>query len=284
VKYYSFQFTIALTLHIICLTILQKLDLAIGFKLTILSFSYLTAGMILALIKRELRSFKFFKRNFLLTFFWSLGICTILYVFFIHPKILRISHVIIAQSIAPTFAIFLSGDYKLRSKKFHESIFHLLPVFTLIILGILEFNSITTYSIFILLLLIFLYTLVQSSMRKVLLLDDIFSSASRICILNFIILMCFNFFNFSLNQILDFSIIPFILPFAIVVLIIHLWSFIGIKNLGPIWSALLFSLAIPISILTETILNSASYDIKKISLGLLYTFLIILNKNKKNLY
>ena len=207
------------------------------------------------------------KKDSLLITIWALSIFTVYYLFIGFPHLVTPSQVILGLTLAPLIATFLSGDLSFKAAISQHKL-KIAPILLLVFLALSEAVGRPHQSLWTLFLIIILFSLSQTSTRKLSKIDSPFYAQSRMAVIVAIMLFLYLYsiptVNFSAFT------VGFGIFFGLILTLVFRFTIYGIRNTSPIQSALLLSLNVPFSLTAEAILLGRKITLIQISLAAIY--------------
>jgi hypothetical protein len=209
---------------------------------------------------------------------WSVCYCITYPLFLYFSSLITLSHLIIAKTVGPTLAVYLSGDWKRNPTSFFDKVWSICPLLCLLLLATLQWSSNETHN-GIMAWLIFSVIVVnfatsQWSARIISRQRIVYWGPSRLAALNSTVL----FSSLSVSGTL--ALVPFGWSFVVDSVIMGLLflavqgTFVyGLSNTAPLSAGLFVSTSVPISILAEGIASRQVPPMVSLGLGTAYLVL-----------
>ncbi|MFL5812704.1 MAG: hypothetical protein ACJ763_03935 [Bdellovibrionia bacterium] len=235
----------------------------VAFSITTIAFVFKDRKLV-----RELRF-----SSIVLSFFWAIAICAIYWVFLYRKEHIQLSHIIIAQSLAPYFAVYLSGDWRKSSTS--ELVRESLPLGLLIGLAFVESqgNLLASWGFFVLVCIAFLAA--QTTLRKIAefqgnsLLTQACGTAWVILLVS--LFLCKQSASFPFEHIIHAW--PFGCLLGLILVVVQFFYLHGLRNAPPVLGALAVSTSVPLSIFLR-VRDGGKMPLIAIAFSLLYCALL----------
>jgi len=219
---------------------------------------------------------------------WSLAYCFGYGLFLVNRGIFSLAQLIVCQSLAPIFSIYISKDHMRSPLSFTNGALSLTPVILLLAIAYFQGLSITGQksetNLFQILLVVFTtFVISQTTARIISRTKTSEWSQPRLAAFNVCLLLpitwVLGFPGFDTKSLSAFFFFQS-LTIGIAFLLVQRFYVFGLSKSEPFMSALFLCTSVPISLLTEAIFNGASIPKLELFLSILY-LIFVARKLKK---
>jgi drug/metabolite transporter (DMT)-like permease len=214
---------------------------------------------------------------------WACCYCVNYILFVLYPSFLSLSDFIIAQSVAPTLAVLISGDWRSENDRLRKLLINCGAITALLFLAILK-RDVSRASHFVFLSFM---TATACSLGTNFAARSLTGRAgpiwiqARVALLSGCFLSLFVCLTYGAQGLENFGssfLLGLLTGFAI--LLVQSSFLFGLKNSAPYLSALLLSSSVPISLFAEAVTGSGSFGAPELVLSAIYCLFAIINRSK----
>jgi drug/metabolite transporter (DMT)-like permease len=248
-----------------------------GARLCLLGMSNLAMSTVLLLpMPNAMRGRQVIIRDTIPLVMWSASYCVIYGSFLLLPRLLNLSHVIIANSTAPFVAIFASGDWSRSRERLLATFMRASPLCLLMLVAMVEWKTVDqSYSASIrwlaLGMLIVLAVVSQWMARILARHHSAMWAPPRLAAFNGVLLLATStMLDHTLTILPAWKWTTLPLVFGAGIFVIQMLYLYGLKTTHPTLSVLLLSTSVPISIAVEYLWSGVAHSSWSAILGILY--------------
>lgn len=218
--------------------------------------------------------------SLLAIFGWSFCYSLNYGLFMLYPKLLSLSDIIIAQSLAPTLAVVISGDWKKAQHKYRDLAFNIIGVTLLLLLSFIKRNSseILEESLiipFLMILSMFCFIGTNVASRQISKMESPHWAQSRVALLNFAMLSILGIMMVKgiVTHVGAYD-IEFGIIMGVGIFLTQASFLMGLSRTEPFLSALFLSTSVPISLAVEHFWRGRELSKAEIFISILYCLFV----------